>query len=172
MNKIYIPLAIGQSVPVDVVANIELQTTKPVVVTCDSPGEVNSEHNYTPLRIKGEIVSRNMCIDEFLKTTDKYFFIQSRDVIQLKPDNFKNMIKFMDENKDFGACALRCKGARDNHIVMATICIAREVIEKGFRFVNRYGWCPCMEMMEDIKALGYKYGYISLEILVLNGKGN
>jgi hypothetical protein len=172
MNKIYIPLATGQTVPVDVIAGIELQTIKPIIVTYDSPGEINSEHNYSKARIKGEIVSRNMCIDEFLKTTDKYFFMQSRDVMQLKQDNFANMISFMNANRDFGACALRCRCATLDHIIMATICIAREVVEKGFKFANRYGWCPCREMMEDIKILGYKYGYISPEILVLNGKGN
>jgi hypothetical protein len=171
--NLYIPLATGQLIDQDVIDSILNQTISINIVICDSPGEINSEHNYTSLRIQSELKNRNDAINKFLnETNDKYFFMQSRDVIQLKPDNFENTINFMNLNPNYGACALPCKGFKLNHIVIATICITRELLNKGFRFANRYGRCPCKEMMEDISKLGYKYGYLGNELLVLNGKGN
>jgi hypothetical protein len=72
----------------------------------------------------------------------------------------------MDENQDYGACVLRALGSDYKHVTMDVVCIRRRLIEGGFRFANRYKRCLCVEVMEDIRARGYKYGCIGKEITV------
>jgi hypothetical protein len=164
--SVYIPIATGQTIHQKTIDSIESQNIKPKVIICDSPGEIDSDHNHTEAAIKGEVVSRNLCIDEFLKTSDKYFFNQCRGLRHKKDNNLENMIKFMDSNLDFGACTLRELGGTYNHITMGIVCIRRKLLEGGFRFANRYKHCLCVEVMEDIRLLGYKYGCIGKEITV------
>jgi len=76
--NVFIPIATGQTVNRIVIDSIKTQTINPSVIICDSPGEINSDHNHTLAAITGEMVSRNMCIDKFLQTKDKYFFNQCR----------------------------------------------------------------------------------------------
>ena len=163
---IYIPLATGQTISDKVFDSIAMQTLKPDIVKCESEGEINSEHNYTSARIKGEVISRNIGIDAFLETKYPFFLMQCRDVIQLKPDNFQNIIAFLEKNTEYGACVLTPKIHLQEHLSIATICIRREAIKKGFRFANRYGKCLCKEAMEDFKILGFKYDYMTKKILI------
>ena len=146
--------------------SITQQTIRPTVVVCDSPGEIDSDHNHTEAAIKGEVVSRNMCIGKFLPTLDRYFINQCRGVRHKKDDNLERMIKFMDENPDYGACTLRELGGTCEHITMGVLCMRRKLIKDGFRFSNRYKRCLCVEVMEDVRAMGYKYGCIGKEITV------
>jgi hypothetical protein len=159
--NIYIPLATGQSVDPLVIDSIQSQSLKLNIVKCESPGEINSKYNHSQARIIGEPISRNMGINICLRTRDPYFFMQNGDTANLNDSNFMDLADYLLENKSFGACALHKIGSIDSHIDIASICIRREVLEKGFRFENRYGTCLCLEVMEDLKNLKVDYGYLN-----------
>jgi hypothetical protein len=174
MNKIYIPLARDsitkkeQSVFSLARQSILSQTIPMEIVPCITDGDIDSQGKFTPERIIGEVNSRNLGIDKFLETEDKYFLMQCRDVKQLYPDNFEKMIAYMDNNLDCGACYLKCLQTTKQHFDIGTVCIRREVLEgeNGVRFRNKYGKCLCVELQQDIVGNGYKIDYISDDILI------
>jgi hypothetical protein len=164
----YIPLATGQKIPQQVIDSIVLQTIEPEIVICESAGEINSEHVFTPLRISSEINNRNKAISRFLtKTQDEFFFMCCSDVLQLNATNFSDQINHLKNLSDLGACALPFEWCSWQHVDIASICIKREVLEKGFLFANRYGLCPCKEAVEDFNKLGYKFEYLNKDFNAL-----
>ena len=167
--NVYTPLATGQKIPQSVLDSINMQSIRLTHVICESAGEINSEHNYTSLHISSELKNRNDAIDLCLKSNDPFLFMCNSDVLQLRDSNFEDQIDYLLNNKDYGACALPFEWCQWNHIDIASICIKREVLEKGFLFENRHGYCLCKEFMEDMEKLGYKYGYVNNIPCIQNG---
>jgi hypothetical protein len=167
ITRVYIPIATRQDVHFMIKNRITAQTIHPDIVICNSLGEINSQNNYSPERIVGEACSRNLCIDAFLHSTeDAYFLHQCSDIGHIDITDFEHMINKLQSNSKAGICELKFN--QDLSVeTIACIVMRREVLEKGFRFVNKYKKCLCKETFESILAMGYEKEYITGRLLII-----
>lgn len=163
MLQVYIPLASGQYLPDFVLKGIAAQTVGCAVVPCCTPGVVMSNHTVckdTLKKLDGETRSRNLALDYIIKSGEQYIGMQDRDALHLSNRNYEEAVKFLEDNKDYGAISLPHKEYMvKDHIKLTTMVLrVKAVAGLRFRIDDRKHMCPCFR--DDLQEIGYKFGYL------------
>jgi hypothetical protein len=155
--RVYIPLASSgkqrQYVSGEVRDALKAQTVPCEIVECVTEGEIHSQRNYSPARIKGEVTSRNDCIQQAITSGDEYFIMADRDRVPI-PSTIADLQTAIIANAAIGMVSAvesrHCKWPDIGFI------ICRSEVFKQLSIVNLYGGCLCREVNEAIEKMGFK----------------
>lgn len=158
--NLYIPMAIGQTIPIDVINTINNQTIKTNIIECYSEGIIkpnmrfNSTIDQHAQKVKFECNSRNLAILKSQDDINKYCAMQDRDIVHLYNDNFSRCIEFLDINLDYAGVCLRWSDQKPTpHIRITAFVIRTEIFKKlQFRYDHRYHTCQTFK--EDVLNYG------------------
>jgi hypothetical protein len=167
--KVFIPMAEGQYIPHIVTRALAKQTLDIDIIPCCAPGIIQpniKSSTLKPKKLQCECISRNLAIQFLDAMTDEYVGMQDRDIVQDKIDNYARAINFLHENRDYGAIALPWKvNDTSDHLRNASFVIRASILRQiKFRLDERSHICDTQR--DDIRALGYKYQYLSGERLI------
>lgn len=160
---ITIPRAPNQIIPKEVLDSISIQTIKWPVYEIE--GNKPSQNDDRNARIHEIVISRNRCLDR-MADCDFALMHDSDCVITLK-DHIEKMVDFLMQHDDFIAVAGRKldyaqeKEEEPQHILCGSW------LMRGYRFASlklRFRYekadCECRNMCNDIRAKGYRIGYV------------
>jgi hypothetical protein len=157
--NIYIPIVKGQDLCKGVENSILNQSIPCKIHIISGDGDLNSSRNYSPLRLIEEPRVRNECRATAMWYGDNYSVIQDRDCKHLYDENILDMMSFLQDNPLHGAVSIGLNYGDQNHICLICVMFRWDALAK-LNFHNKYGKCLCQEVTEDIRNMGYKYGYL------------
>jgi len=167
--RIYIPIAIGQTVPDQVIDSILGQAgyclNRSDIVVCATPGHTDSTGEYGYLRRKGEASSREACRRAAIGDTNEYIVMQDRRSLHVCTDNFVEMAKFLGANWSYTGCALRSlPKTNHDHIRLACIMV-RRVDFVRLQLAPVASGCMCVTIQDQLRKFG-GYDYLMDKIRV------
>lgn len=160
MINVYIPIAEGQKVPVQVLESIHGQSLDTLIHIVARPGVVNSQGVYNEERLVGEIAAREAVRMEAMRTDQVFVVIQDSDVQHTEMDNFESMAAKLRENKNMAGIGLGCKeheNLEPEHMPLHCVMVRVGVLAY-FRFRASESECSCTYACRDIRRFG-NYGY-------------
>jgi hypothetical protein len=115
------------------------------------------------------VMAKEKCKTHALADPGDFFIYHDRDILQLRPDNFSSMKKFLELYPDFGAVAL-CRDnvlpvgmvyepSLNNHICSGVMMLRRTALEK-VNFGNDPSRPTCFAVGKSLSDNGFKYGYV------------
>lgn len=171
--KVYIPLAISefgtQKLSRFVRESIKQQTVECEIIECVTPGEFNSQGNYSTLRCEGEAESRNLVRKMAIESGEEFCFIQDKDIAlgrevsgEFVFENFVyyELLKILKSDESIGmvGCKKKC-----GKVVDVGCCAWRvKAIPEMQPAKNN---CPCLILNNGVEALGYKCIFDSNQII-------
>ncbi len=104
--------------------------------------------------------NRKRIFDIATKLDEKYFLMINSDRILLEGE-LEKMVKFMDENLDFGAASVdpHHHDIQTGHIGLE-IMLIRTVAVKGIKMDVDKLPCDCAAFCREVRNGGYKVGYV------------
>jgi hypothetical protein len=144
-------MATGQELPRRVIDSIKSQTIPIRIITCITPGMINSSRSSSPEKLQGEINSRNLALDLAVKAREEFFIMQDRDTLQLKNDNYENLLNFIKADHTIGVAALFAHNSVEFHVRMCSLIYRLEsVLNFRFHMDNVRKTCTCFAMKKDM----------------------
>ena len=152
---IWIPLADDETLSEEVIKSLPEAYT------------VNTEPRYSELtHAQSVAINRNKIFKRFLHTNESYLKMQDSCVVHNNPDNYLDMVRFLDERPDWGGVALhsgkiiRGGNLEKNHVRFRCVVIRREAL-KGIVLEVPGAGCECYVFSKEIRKR-WRYGYLEV----------
>lgn len=166
---IYIPLAIGQTIPEAVSKSIAMQSIPCEIVLCETEGVVDSSAHKRQIRIDtvaqkakltGQNSSRNLALFYVDREDDEFVVIQDRDIVHLDKDNVSKALEYIKANPKLGAVHLPAKNylVRGHYNLQAVLYRKKALDGFLYRFDRRLHGCACA--YEDMIAKGWEVEWL------------
>ncbi len=164
-----IPIAIGQAIGTGVLAGLQRQTISVNPVICAAEGVINSQRNYSPERLQGEIRSRDLCVANAVNIPGKYVLSIDRDIVLTDDNTLADMINVLDSDQSVGAVSLWFGNVAKKTVYLPHIslqcCLFRRNLFCKLDFTQHkyeYG-CTCQTVKKQIEVQGYKGRYLDFK---------
>lgn len=158
-----IPIAIGQVIGAGVLAGLQRQTVSVNPVICAAEGVINSQRNYSPGRLQGEIRSRELCVANAANIPGKYVLSIDRDIVLTDENTLADMIKALDSEPSTGCIALWFGRCAKTTVYLPHIslkcCLFRRSVFCNLDFTKCQAGCTCQTVKQQVDAQGYKGRY-------------
>jgi hypothetical protein len=161
--KLYIPLAIGQTVPQIIMDAIGNQTVQPDVILCSTKGIINSNHSSSPEKLKGEATSRNKALALAWLRGEEFFLMQDRDCYHRDSHTFEDALAFLVSDPKLGAVSIHRSfkdAPKEDHVMMMAMACRLEAFKEDFMFRVDKRNHMCLAMLDDLAKAGYKMEYV------------
>jgi hypothetical protein len=168
MIKIYVPLSqhgeLRQFLAGQARDALKRQSVPCEIVECLVEGEIHSQRNYSPSRLAGEAVSRNLSIERTITAGDEFFIWCDRDRVAFATDTVERLQAAISADPALGMVS--AVEPRHCRFVDIGFCICRlSAFRQIVPIVNVYGECLCREINEALAKNGFKAAFLSQNIL-------
>lgn len=163
-----IPIAIGQTIDHRVFEGIRNQTIPLSPIICAAKGVIDSQGNYCLERVRGEVQSRDLQVQNAKHLKGEYILSIDRDIVLTDRHAVQAMVECLQENQELGAVGLWFERGRKitvwlPHIYFKCILFRREVFSKIDFTKHDVRSCSCYTVKQQIEGMGLKIRYLDFE---------
>jgi len=154
--RVVVPRALSFKIKSSVLDSIRGQDVGVELVEVCDPDPLNFDKR------SSETAARNKCL-AYIKG-EEYAVMNDADTYHLRSDNLSAMLKFLEENRDWGGVVcfgglIRKSDLEPQHLPYRSLMMRKEAWDV-VNFERGAKSCTCESVSESVRSAGFRYGYL------------
>lgn len=160
-----IPLAAGQTINSEVFKGIHDQSVLLSPIVCAAKGVIDSQRNCCLERVRGEVQSRDLQVQNAKHLKGEFILSIDRDIVLKDSRAVQAMVDCLQEHNGLGAVGLWFgKGTKTTvwlpHVYFKCVLFRREIFSRIDFSKHNMNTCSCNTVKCQIEQMGYKIRYL------------